>query len=142
MKLFESCTIYLTFGKNIDMTYCIAICELFNENIHGTSSRSTTDINQRFIASYILSNEEFMDKNEWQNMLENMKNAYSQYSQSAKCHPTIRNYSNIVNNPNYYKLEIVQVQEMPGGELTAVIKTGYIKTLQRKLKKYINRNDK
>ena len=119
------------------MPYSIALCELFNKNIHGHDVNSTKDINQRILASYTFTPEEFMDNQEWVPILANMRIAYSQHSPLAKSHPCIRNYSSIVSDPAYYKLDIVQLEEMPGGETCAVIKTGGIKTLQKKWRKHL-----
>jgi hypothetical protein len=119
------------------MAYTIAVCEIFNRNIHGYDTNSTSDIDQRILASYTLTPEEFMDPDEWMPLIENMRIAYSQYSPTTKSHPSIRNYRTIVENPDYYKLDIVQLEEMPGGETCAVIKTGGIKTLQKKWRKHL-----
>lgn len=119
------------------MAYTIAVCEIFNRNIHGYDTNSTSDIDQRILASYTFTPEEFMDPDEWMPLIENMRIAYSQYSPTTKSHPSIRNYRTIVENPDYYKLDIVQLEEMPGGETCAVIKTGGIKTLQKKWRKQL-----
>lgn len=119
------------------MAYSIALCEIFNHNIHGHDDNSTKDINQRILASYTFTPEEFMETQEWLPIIANMRIAYSQYSSHAKSHPCIRNYSQIVSDPAYYKLDIVQLEEMSGGETCAVIKTGCIKTLQKKWRKHL-----
>lgn len=124
------------------MNYQIALCEIFNQNIHGFNEDSSEDMNQRILASYTFSREEFMDKNEWMPMIANMRTAYSHYSPYVKNHPSIRNYKNIVDNPDYYKLDIVQVEEMPGGEACAIIKTGGIKRFQRLWKKHLKHQRK
>ena len=120
------------------MPYSIALCELFNRNIHGQGINSANDINQRILASYTFTPEEFMNSHEWVPIIANMRISYSQHSLYEKCHPSIRNYSNIVSDPAYYKLDIVQLEEMPGGETCAVIKTGCIKTLQKKWRKHLS----
>ena len=119
------------------MAYTIALCEIFNKNIHGHDNNSSKDIDQRILASYTFTPEEFMDTHEWRPMIANMRIAYSQYSPQSNSHSCIRNYSRIVSDPNYYKLDIVQLEEMPGGETCAVIKTGGIKTLQKKWRKHL-----
>jgi len=118
------------------MPYSIALCELFNKNIHGYDN-SSKDIDQRILASYTFTPEEFMDTQEWLPMIANMRIAYSQHYLDANSHPCIRNYSKIVSDPNYCKLDIVQLEEMPGGESCAVIKTGCIKTLQKRWRKHL-----
>ena len=116
--------------------YSLAICEIFNKNIHGFDDRSTPDMNERILASYTFTNDEFMDIDEWLPILANMRIAYSQYPDNIKEHSNIRNYKQIVDNPDYYKLDIVKLEEMPGGETSAVIKTGGIKQFQKIWRKY------
>jgi hypothetical protein len=56
-------------------------------------------------------------------------------------HKTIRNYHNIISKPNYIKPEIAECFELPTGEHIAIIKTIWIKIIQRKWKKvYAARN--
>jgi hypothetical protein len=50
-------------------------------------------------------------------------------------HPTIRNYHYIISRPNYIKKEIAQCIELPTLERIAIIKTLWIKLIQRKWKK-------
>lgn len=119
------------------MTYSIALCEIYNKHIHGFDDNSTRDMDQRILASYTFTPDEFMDPHEWMPLLANMRTAYSQYSPAAKTHPRIRNYGRIVDDPGYYKLDIVEVEEMPGGETCAVIKTGAIKAIQRKWRRVL-----
>ena len=122
---------------NMTTDYSIAICEIFNKNIHGYSEESTQDMENRLLASYTFTNDEFMDKREWLPILANMRMAYSQYSGGMKSHSSIRNYKQIVENPDYYKLDIVKIEELPGGETSAVIKTGGIKQIQKRWKKHL-----
>jgi len=49
-------------------------------------------------------------------------------------HPTIRNYSNIINDAKYIKLEIIKKEILPTQESVCVIKTFWIKIIQRKWK--------
>ena len=50
-------------------------------------------------------------------------------------HKLIRNYHNIINRVNYIKPEIAECFELPTGEYIAIIKTIWIKIIQRKWKK-------
>jgi hypothetical protein len=49
-------------------------------------------------------------------------------------HKLIRNYHNIISLPNYIKPEIAECFELPTGEHIAIIKTMWIKFIQRKWK--------
>lgn len=50
-------------------------------------------------------------------------------------HKTIRNYHNIIRQPNYIKPEIAECIELPTNETIVIIKTVWIKIIQRKWKK-------
>jgi len=52
-----------------------------------------------------------------------------------KSHKLIRNYHNIISQPNYIKPEIAECITLPTGEHIAIIKTMWIKIIQRKWKK-------
>jgi hypothetical protein len=52
-----------------------------------------------------------------------------------KSHKLIRNYHNIIRDPNYIKPEIAECIVLPTGENIAIIKTMWIKIIQRKWKK-------
>ena len=56
-------------------------------------------------------------------------------------HTKIRNYHNIIRRPNYIKPEIAECINLPTGEHIVIIKTMWIKIIQRKWKKvFIARN--
>lgn len=58
-----------------------------------------------------------------------------------KSHKLLRNYHNIISQPNYVKPEIAECINLPTGEQIAIIKTMWIKIIQRKWKKiFITRN--
>ena len=52
-----------------------------------------------------------------------------------KNHKLIRNYHNIIRGPNYIKPEIAECITLPTGENIVIIKTMWIKIIQRKWKK-------
>jgi hypothetical protein len=65
----------------------------------------------------------------------------NQYSDPAnfnlryfESHPTIRNYRNIINNSNYIKPEIGEYIVLPTQEAVAILKTFWLRILQRKWK--------
>ena len=111
--------------------YSIAMCEIFNEHIHGMTTMSSPDIETHWLVSYTFTQEEFMN-DEWKSELEVMRNAYDLYPEVLKHHRYIRNYSTIVNHPSYYKLDLVEVLELPGGECVGILKTNCIQRLQRR----------
>ena len=50
-------------------------------------------------------------------------------------HPTIRNYHNIISNPNYIKAEIGEYIILPTQEAIAILKTFWLRIIQKKWKK-------
>jgi hypothetical protein len=50
-------------------------------------------------------------------------------------HPTIRNYHNIISRPNYIKPEIGEYILLPTQEAVAILKTVWLRIIQRKWKK-------
>jgi hypothetical protein len=50
-------------------------------------------------------------------------------------HPTIRNYHNIIKSPNYIKPEIGQYIILPTQEAIAILKTFWLRIIQKKWKK-------
>jgi len=52
-------------------------------------------------------------------------------------HPTIRNYHNIIKHPNYIKAEIGQYIILPTQEAIAILKTFWLRIIQKKWKKVL-----
>jgi len=111
--------------------YSVAMCEIFNDHMHGLNTQSSPGIETHWLVSYTFTQEEFMN-NDWKSVLEVMHNAYDICPDVLKQHRYIRNYSNIVNRSSYYKLDVVEIMEMPGGECVGIIKTNCIQQLQRR----------
>jgi hypothetical protein len=68
-----------------------------------------------------------------------LKEVYSDPSMSDAnhfdVHPTIRNYYNIVSKPNYIKPEIGEYIILPTQEAVAILKTFWLRIIQKKWKK-------
>ena len=62
------------------------------------------------------------------------KNEYSSISTTQFKHKTIRNYHNIISRPDYIKPEIGECIELATGEQVVIIKTVWLKIIQRKWK--------
>jgi hypothetical protein len=99
----------------------------------------------------ISDNDEDNDENNNQNKLINLndvmiflKEYYSNPANSNPAnsnpvvlgnHPTIRNYHNIISRPNYIKPEIGEYIILPTQEAIAILKTVWLRIIQRKWKK-------
>jgi hypothetical protein len=66
------------------------------------------------------------------NMYSNKTNFNPQY---FGIHPTIRNYNNIISKPNYIKPEIGEYIILPTHESVAILKTFWLRIIQKKWKK-------
>ena len=72
--------------------------------------------------------------------IEELKKFYSSHEMNIITnwhgnHPTIRNYHNIISKPNYIKPEIGEYIILPTQEAIAILKTFWLRIIQRKWKK-------
>ncbi|MEI6152283.1 MAG: hypothetical protein WCQ10_07130 [Chitinophagia bacterium] len=109
----------------------LALCELYNGKIHGS--------NNKFINSQYLVLQRFTKRDLFEETLTGIISKYSREyrklaSQPNTCHSIIRNYKNIISRDNYISPQIVKCSYLPEGECVAVIKTIWIKLIQRKWK--------
>lgn len=120
-------------------TSCLAICELFNPVLHGITVNSSSCIQGQFLVHSSFTMEEFME-GEWTEILDMMKTQYASYPDNYKTHPYIRNYKNFIDNKYFFKLDIIQMIELPGGETVGIIKTTGLKRFQRLCKRKCMKN--
>lgn len=116
--------------------YNIILCEIFNSLIHGKT-------NSQVIYHY-LNICTFKELNMY--AIEDMCNLYNEgYLErinQLSHHKFIRNYHNIITNPNYIKPEIGEKIYLPSGHCVCIIKTIWLKLVQRAWKKtYKNKID-
>ena len=121
--------------------YCLAYCEIFNSKIHGKDDSSSKNVDSHYLIFKTLQNDEFHNdanfmeiSNDICIIRENIRNRYSKYSNYS--HPVIRNYSEILIIKNYMSLEIIECDELEGGEHVAIYKTFWLRIIQRKWKRY------
>ena len=117
----------------------LGICEIFHPKLHGLTNNSSPTICTQYIIHRTFFLSEFWDMS-YQEYIEQLLehyhyNFYYHRRGSIIYHPIIRNYHNILNNVNHYKLDIIQVIELSGNEQVACIKTIWLKLLQRRWKK-------
>ena len=115
----------------------LAICEIFNRHIHGHTQHSSPGIDEHILINDEVTSDEFMN-NEWMESINMLRDAWQTIPYNLKQHPTIRNYQHIVSGPNYYKVDIIEMIELSGGEQIAIIKTGGLKTIQRRWRNWMN----
>lgn len=143
----------------------MVICELHNKYLHGLNEESDPTISGHYIIAYRANCEtanmnylnldipfysssernQNISLNQIINDFESMYKrkyilwkGYPKYNTYCK-HPIIRNYKNIIENENYIKPEIAKRFYLKGGECVAILKTFWIKIIQRVWKKFIKR---
>jgi len=108
--------------------FCIAFCELYNEEIHGQSDSFNNCINYYYLVHTRFKELNMKLINDFANY---QNNKYSQvYSLE---HNIFKNYRNMILNGNYFKPEIVECFYI-NHYYVAIIKTIWIKIIQRKWK--------
>ena len=142
--------------------YCIGICELHNEVIHGFNIYSSPNIKEHYIVmekfntyqKYLNNNrceendnesieddDSITSNYEEDNLIDLYKYKYSILKRSVafmnKQHEIIRNYHKIIQSFNYIQPHIVECIYLPeqGEECIAILKTFWLKIIQRNWKR-------
>lgn len=121
-------------------TLQLAICEIWNPNIHGQDENSSPDIAGQFLVHSTIELEEFEELG-FDDIIDMLREGYHSYlsvwgdNRMERAHPFIRNYERIISNNSYIKLDIVAVDELTGMEQVAYLKTHWIRLVQRRWKK-------
>jgi hypothetical protein len=134
------------------------LCELHYPAIHGKTADSDPHIETHYLVydrfdpitgiSYSCLDDENYDTEDEDNensvytindSITFLKNHYSNPSRFNRGllgnHPTIRNYHNIISRQNYIKPEIGKYIMLPTQEAVAILKTFWLRIIQRKWKK-------
>jgi len=132
----------------------LVLCELHYTPIHGKTNISNENIESHYLLMYKFdgltgqiidddleavsdsdaNSDDSMYISEIQEITANFYNETRRIHRN-KPHKTIRNYHNIISLPNYIKPEIGKCLELPTGEQIVIIKTSWIKIIQRTWKK-------
>ena len=141
----------------------IILCELFNPYYHGSDEYSDPCVNSHYLIygkytlfqSCVVVYDEYTDEDEDNNYMdennninysfinqdiETLKNSVDEYimnnyTRKTIRHPLIRNYKNIIFKDEYIKQEIAECIILSGGESVAILKTFWIKIIQRTWKR-------
>ena len=135
----------------VQSKFNLALCELYNENIHGKSN-----IDGHYLSIYTHSDEAMTDeedsdddddfqsnKNDRYWELNSMKDLYCERYKKLrmKTHKSIRNYKEIISRENYIKPEIVEKITIDDCDCV-ILKTFWLKIVQRTWKRiYQKRQD-
>jgi hypothetical protein len=115
--------------------YVIALCELFNEKIHGNTS---SDVKYHYLVNTRFKQLNMNCINEMANFLNN-----SYIYEGNLHHYIFRNYRNIILNGNYIKPEIVEILYLKADRgfdyCVAIIKTFWLKIIKRAWKNILKK---
>lgn len=120
--------------------YVLAFCEIHHPRIHGgdryTPRNRFTPPRGHWLAMWPLSVSNLLrGVHRWHSIA--LSEAYILYTHHPRTahHPDIRNFERILLHPRYSELQIVEVYDGPGEETLCVLKTFWIRILQRKWKR-------
>jgi hypothetical protein len=134
--------------------YNLVLCELHYTPIHGKTATSCPTIESHYILidrfdpltgmpiDSTESNDYSDSDSEYDETIEGVQDLYNdEYDAMAINipHKTIRNYANIVRHPSYIQPQIALCVELPTGENITIIKTIWIKLIQRAWKRVYKR---
>ena len=142
-------------NKNV---WHLMLCELHLPTMHGKTDNSDPNIETHYLIHDLYnpielyetndssdsddsddSDDENNSYNRIQHAINYLKQKYLyityEFDPIFHNHPTIRNYYKIVSNPNYIQPEIGQYIILPTLEAVAILKTFWIRIIQRKWKK-------
>ena len=129
----ESVNIVSQNGKNN-----IVLCEIFNPSMHGFTSES----DQNVIGHYLVIGKYPVDSIYFNNsLIRDVTNNYHSNIRELllypnyRRHPWIRNYKNIAARNNYIRPEIAECIILSGNETVAILKTFWLRIVQRTWKR-------
>lgn len=130
----------LNVSVNLDNEYKLLIPELYNKYIHGRTIDSDPNINGQFMVlqtfNYNNSNEnKIIELFNYTNRISKFYKKYYLRNFRGLNHDLIKNYKYIMTNKSFLNVEIGKVYYLKGDECVCVIKTFWLKLIQRAWKK-------
>lgn len=113
----------------------VVICELFNEKIHGVDENSSKDIEGHYLVIDKIQPQELKTDRELYRFIKQRNLWYKRIPDSMLNHIVIRNYKDIVRSKRQLCPEIAKCIDLPGNECVAILKTFWIRIIQRTWKK-------
>jgi hypothetical protein len=119
----------------------LLIPEIYNVNIHGKTNESDPNIDNHFMVLQSFnynSNNNIINLFKYINKLSLFYKVYyrkNYVNNLSLTHKLIRNYNDIINHSSYLNIEIGQIYYLKGDECVCIIKTFWIKIIQRAWKK-------
>ena len=136
----------------------LVVCEIFNRNIHGYCGDSDKYVKGHYLCLHVSRNRSIFDDCDYDSeddddifvhlnhnephicdIVELQSAYYINYTRHiARHHNIIRNYHKIISRSNYIQPEIGEVVYLSSGECVAIIKTVWLKLVQRCWRKIFN----
>jgi hypothetical protein len=121
------------YDENSATKYNIVLCELYNSKLHGKTNNN--DVNNYYL---LINRIKKLDINFINSLTKALNKDYIERQQQIIPHKFIKNYENIITTPNYIKPEIGEIIHLPCGHTVCIIKTLWIKLIQRAWRKVYN----
>ena len=136
--------------------YNLVVCELFNPYIHGSDNSDNKYVNGHYLCAHISRNRSIFEERLYESdsededdydyeahiydMIDLYRGYYSRFSRNQfinnkTSHPFIQNYKKITASDNYIVPHIGEVIYLPSGECVVIIKTLWIRLIQRAWKR-------
>lgn len=134
-----------TYEGNYQINNCLnknvlLIPEIYNRYFHGKTVDSDPNIEGQFLVLqtfYLNPSSRMCDFFKYVNNLCKFYKKYYEknYYDSSLSHKLLRNYNDIIKNPNYLNLQIGKIHYLKGDECVCIIKTFWLKLIQRSWKR-------
>ena len=118
--------------ENSATKYNIVLCELYNDKLHG---KTNNDVSNHYL---LINRIKKLDMDFINNLTTTFNLEYIEKQQKITPHKFIRNYQNMITSTNYIKPEIGEVIYLSSGHTVCIIKTMWLRVIQRAWKKVYN----
>ena len=118
------------YDENSATKYNIVLCELYNSKLHGKTNNN--DVNNNYL---LINRIKKLDMKFINSFTKALNKDYIERQQQIIPHKFIKNYENIITRPNYIKPEIGETITLQSGHIVCIIKTLWIKLIQRAWKR-------
>jgi hypothetical protein len=116
--------------------YSLLLCELHHPQLHGKTNDSEPNIEYHYLVNEVFNVVDMFDGFTLNHCIKHLKNHYKLLKLNVMdIHPGIRNYNSIISNINYIKPEIAEYIILPTQEAIAILKTFWLRIIQKKWKK-------
>ena len=114
----------------------LLVADLVHPSVHGVTDDSTPGIIGHYMTVECYDPEEFMQDEHLPFL--NIVRLATRCERRAIEHPYIRAYTHVVSRPDYSSLHIGNTHELPGGENVAILKTHWLRLVQRRYRRLLS----